>query len=202
MYRWPAGVQPHESGVIYYASLIMRARCLFLLLIAVSVLSPLLLAEEWSRFRGPNGSGISSDTGFPVRFSRDRNAVWRTPVRPGKSSPVLTGRHIFVTAFDDRKLFTQCFDRTTGKLLWERAEERPRAEVGNVRNEPASISPVTDGENVYIFFQDLGLISYDASGKLRWKTRLGPFTNTMRLAASPILSEDAVIIVVDQNDDS
>lgn len=159
-------------------------------------------AEDWSRFRGPNGSGISKDTGFPTEFGRDRNATWRTPARPGKSSPILTDRHIFLTAFDNGKLYTQCLDRKTGKLLWERADGRPRAEFGNARNEPASITPVTDGQNVYVFFADFGLISYDDSGNVRWKTPLGPFTNTMGLASSPILAADSIVVVADQNDDS
>ena len=77
-------------------------------------------AESWARFRGPNGSGISNDKGFPIEFGKTKNAAWRTPVRPGKSSPVLTARHIFLTAAEQGKLYTQCFDRTTGKLLWER----------------------------------------------------------------------------------
>ena len=158
--------------------------------------------EDWSRFRGANGSGVSQDVGFPTNFGPDRNLIWRTPVRPGKSSPILTPRHIYLTGSDEGKLFTQCFDRKTGKLLWERAENRPRAEVGNTLNEPAAITPVTDGENVYAFFADFGLISYDAAGKVRWKTPLGPFTNTMGLAASPILAGDAIVLVADQQDDS
>ncbi len=159
-------------------------------------------AEDWPRFRGPNGSGVSKDKGFPTQFGPDKNAIWRTPVRPGKSSPILTRSRIFVTAFDQGKLFTQCLDRKTGRLLWERAESRPRAEFSNVRNQPASITPVTDGENVYVFFADFGLISYDASGSVRWKTPLGPFTNTMGLASSPILAGETVVLLVDQNDDS
>ena len=79
---------------------------------------------DWSRFRGPNGSGISSDTGFPTEFNKSKNLLWRTAVRPGKSSPVLTRRHVFLTAHDNGKLFTQCFDRETGKLLWERSVGR------------------------------------------------------------------------------
>jgi len=78
-------------------------------------------AEEWTRFRGPNGSGVSNDTGFPSEFGKEKNLLWRTPVRSGKSSPVLTRLHIFLTAFENGKLFTQCFDRETGKLLWERS---------------------------------------------------------------------------------
>ena len=175
----------------------MKLRLLLLVLLLSSA-----YAEDWSRFRGPNGSGVSKDTSFPAEFGRDRNLIWRTPVRPGKSSPILTRRHVYLTAFDDGKLFTQCFDRKTGKLLWERAENRPRAEVGNVLNEPAALTPVTDGDNVYVFFADFGLISYDASGKTRWKTPLGPFTNVMGLGASPIFAGNSIVLVADQQDDS
>src|ERR1700747_802565 len=74
------------------------------------------VAEAWSRFRGPNGSGVSTEKGFPPVFGKDKNMVWRTAVRPGKSSPILTRQNIFLTAFEQGKLYTQCFDRKTGKL--------------------------------------------------------------------------------------
>jgi outer membrane protein assembly factor BamB len=168
---------------------------------------PLLLAltspaEDWTRFRGPNGSGVSPDSGFPSEFNRSRNMVWRTPVRPGKSSPILTPRHVFLTAYENGKLYIECLDRATGRLLWERAQDRSRQEVGNVLNEPASMTPVTDGANVYAFFAEFGLVSYDAAGNLRWKIPLGPFTNTMGLASSPILAGDSIVIVADQQEES
>ena len=47
-------------------------------------------APDWSRFRGPNGTGIVPDAGYPTEFGPDRNLKWRAAVRPGKSSPVLT----------------------------------------------------------------------------------------------------------------
>ena len=182
----------------------MKLRLLLpgLLQVALFLLPAAGYAEDWSRFRGPNGSGVSKDTGFPTEFGRDRNAIWRTPVRPGKSSPILTDRHLFLTAFENGKLFTQCFDRKNGRLLWERAEARPRDEVANVRNEPASITPVTDGQNVYVFFKDLGLISYDPAGSVRWKVPLGPFTNSMGLAASPIIAGDSIVLLADQEEGS
>jgi outer membrane protein assembly factor BamB len=166
------------------------------------LLRPTARAEDWRRFRGPNGSGVSTDTGFPTEFGSGRNVNWRRPVRPGKSSPILTDTRVFLTAFAEGKLFTQCFDRADGRLLWERAETRPRAEVANARNEPASITPVTDGENVYVFFKDLGLLSYDAAGNLRWKVPLGPFTNSQGMAASPILAGDLVVLLADQEEGS
>ena len=159
-------------------------------------------AEDWNRFRGPNGSGVAAGKGFPTRLSKTENMVWRSAVRPGKSSPVLSANHVFVTGFESGKLYTQCFHRTTGKLLWERYVERPQEEQVNALNHAAAISPVTDGENVYSFFKEFGLVSYDAAGKQRWKVALGPFTNVMGLAASPILTRDAVVVAVDQIDNS
>jgi outer membrane protein assembly factor BamB len=124
------------------------------------------------------------------------------PCAPGKSSPVLTRRHIFLTAFEGGKLFPQCFDRQTGKLAWERFVERPRAESANALNHPAAITAVTDGENVYPFFKDYGLISYDPEGNVRWKAPLGPFSDSMGHSPCPVVAGDNVILVIDQIVDS
>jgi outer membrane protein assembly factor BamB len=155
-------------------------------------------AQEWTRFRGPNGSGISTGTGFPTEFNKSKNLVWRTPVRPGKSSPVLTRRQVFLTALENGKLFTQCFDRETGKLLWERSVDRGRVEPAHTLNHAAAITPVTDGEVVYAFFPEYGLVAYDAAGKERWKTPLGPFSNENGHSSCPIVAGENVILVVDQ----
>jgi outer membrane protein assembly factor BamB len=171
--------------------------CLFALLLATAH-----HAEDWSRFRGPNGSGISKDTGFPTEFGPTKNVVWKSSVRQGKSSPVLTEKQLFLTAYADEKLYTQCFDRQTGKLVWEKFIDRPRKVLIHKLNEPAAITPVTDGANVYVFFPDFGLLSYDVSGKLRWQTPLGPFTNAIGLSSSPILADGRLILQVDQYIDS
>jgi len=155
-------------------------------------------AQEWTRFRGPNGSGISTDTGFLTEFNKSKNLIWRTPVRPGKSSPVLTWRQVFLTALENGKLFTQCFDRETGKLLWERSVDRGRVEPAHRLNDPAAITPVTDGEMVYVFFPEYGLLAYDAAGKERWKTPLGPFSNENGHSSCPIVAGENVILVLDQ----
>ena len=173
---------------------------LFLLFLAGAALGQ--EPTVWPRFRGPNGSGVSQDRGFPVVFGKGKNVAWRTPVRPGKSSPILTRTQIFLTASDQGKLYTQCFNRKSGKLLWERSIDRPHTEIANRLNHEAAPTPVTDGENVYIFFKDYGFVSYDASGRLRWKTPLGPFMNSQGLAASPIIAGDSVILVADQWENS
>lgn len=128
--------------------------------------------------------------------------LWRSAVRKGKSSPVLTETRIFVTAFEDEKLYTQCFDRSTGELLWEKFEPRPRTEITHQLNERSASTPVTDGENVFVFFHDFGLISYDVEGEIRWRLPLGPFQSSMGHSASLIQFEDATILLADQEADA
>jgi len=65
-------------------------------------------------------------------------------------------------------------------------------------NDPASPSPLTDGENVYAFFPNLGLVSFDLAGNLRWKVNLGPFSSLHGVCASPILADDKIVLLVDQ----
>ena len=90
-------------------------------------------AEPWTRFRGPNGTGVSDATNLPVEFGPDKNVRWKTPLPNGHSSPVLTGTHIFLTGHtperDTYKLFVIALDRQTGKELWRRELQIGRAHV-------------------------------------------------------------------------
>ena len=155
--------------------------------------------EEWSRFRGPNGTGVAQAVGLPVEFGPDKNVLWKTALPPGHSSPVLTADHIFLTAIEGEALLTLCLDRATGEILWRREAPRDRAEELDPRNNPASPSPVTDGTSVFAFFPDFGLIAYDVDGNEKWRMRLGPFKNIYGMGASPVLVDDKVILVCDHN---
>ena len=158
--------------------------------------------EGWSRFRGPNGSGISTSTHLPTEFGPDQNVVWKTELPFGHSSPALTRERIFLTAARGEKLVTICLDRNSGRVVWEREAPRARTEKLDSRNGPAGPTPATDGTNVYVFFADYGLVSYDMSGRERWRVLLGPFNNLYGMGASPVLVGDTVVLVCDQNTDS
>jgi outer membrane protein assembly factor BamB len=146
----------------------------------------------------PQRPGIVPDSDYPIEFGPSRNLKWRAAVRPGKSSLVLSRRHVFLTAYDQGALYTQCFDRGTGRLLWERRETPARHDYANGLNEPAASTPVTDGENVYVFFRDFGVVSYDRSGAVRWKKPMGPFANREGASVSPIIAASSLILVLDQ----
>ena len=54
-----------------------------------------LTAANWPGFRGPNSSGVGEADALPVEFGPEKNVVWKTELPSGKSSPVLTEKHIF-----------------------------------------------------------------------------------------------------------
>ena len=166
-------------------------------LLALTLVAGLTAAPKWDRFRGPNGSGVSDETGIPSAFDPQTNVVWKTPLPEGNSSPVFGDEAIFLTGFEGDELYTIAMDRKTGSVLWRRTIEREIA--GHLRepNSPASPSPVTDGKNVFVFFQDFGLLGYGPDGNELWRVPLGPFNNPMGLGASPVLAHGKVIQVCD-----
>jgi outer membrane protein assembly factor BamB len=173
-----------------------------LLLVLSLVVAAAAPATDWSRFRGPNGSGISDTTGLPTEFGPEKNVVWKVALPQGFSSPVVHGDRIFLTAFRDDKLLTLAVDRRNGKILWEREAPRSRVEKLDKRNRPAAASAATDGRNVVVFFGDYGLVAYDVNGKELWKQPLGPFNNIYGMGASPIIVGDRVILPCDQSTNS
>ena len=95
----------------------MRAMRLVLpLLIVLSILPA--AADDWARFRGPNGTGIAKVTGLPTEFGPAKNVVWKAATPAGHSSPVLAPTRIFMTGIDGEKLVVLALDRATGKELW------------------------------------------------------------------------------------
>jgi outer membrane protein assembly factor BamB len=168
---------------------------------AVALAASVIAAEppDWSRFRGPNGSGISTATNVPTEFGPKKNLLWRLPLPPGHSSPILFKDRIYLTAFRGDALVTYAIDRTAGKVLWEQSAPTVKTKVVDKRNNPASPSPAVEENAVYVFFPDYGLIAYDGAGKQRWSMPLGPFNNIYGMGASPVIVGDLVVLACDQS---
>ena len=154
---------------------------------------------DWARFRGPNGSGVATATAVPTEFGPTKNLLWRVPLPPGHSSPILFGERIYLTGFRGDALVTLAIDRAAGRVLWERAAPQVKTRIVDKRNNPASPSPAVEADGVYVFFPDYGLIGYDAAGKQRWTIPLGPFNNVYGMGASPVVVGNLVVLVCDQS---
>ena len=172
--------------------------------VPVSIVFPSPGAEQqWPRFRGPDGQGITRTHNLPTTWSETENIVWRTPLPGnGNSSPIIWNQRIFLTSSGEsgKERSLHCLDRKDGKLLWTRTVPDHDVEP-NVRdkNGYASATPITDGERVIAFFGNGGLVCYDFEGKPLWHFPMPEFQTTWGTGASPLLYEDQVILVHDQN---
>ena len=170
---------------------------------------------DWSRFRGPNGTGVSSETDIPTKWSETENLRWKTPLPgAGSSSPVLTADFVFVSSYsgygepgagqgDEKSLqrHFSCLDRQSGKILWSKTianeiDEDPFTGNGLPQHGYATNTPVTDGKQVFIFFGKTGVIAYDLKGNEQWRKSVGTSSGNRRWgsAASLILLDDKLIV--------
>lgn len=159
-------------------------------------------AEAWTRFRGPNGSGVGQAQNLPETLDAERTALWRREFFPGHSSPVALGKSFYVTGFDADNLYTACIAVADGATQWQQAIPRTNKLRIDGRNNAASPTPALDEDVVVVFFPELGLVGYDHGGTELWRTPLGPFDNIYGMGASPLLVGERVLLACDQTNGS
>ncbi len=162
-----------------------------------------LAAADWPQFRGPGGRAIApDDSTLPAEFGPARNVVWKTPLAPGHSSPIVAGDRIFLTTLDAGKLFAVGLNRADGKVLWQTPVPASQVEATHRTGSPAASTPCTDGERVVFHFGSFGLLCTDLSGKELWRHELPEPNNDFGAATSPVIVDGKVILVRDEDADS
>lgn len=183
----------------------MRVYRLLLSVCAVVVASSLsnVFGQEWTRFRGPNGSGISEAKTIPTQWT-EKDFRWKISLPGvGHGSPVVWKDRLFVLAEenDGRKRVVVCVQTGTGKVLWTKSFES-RTHRKHRKNSYASSTPAVDAEHVYVSWgtpAGLILMALDHDGEMVWKADLGPFKGGHGFAVSPIVYKDSVILANDQD---
>ena len=175
-----------------------------------------LNADDWARFRGPDGSGVAGDSeSLPTSWSPSANLSWKTPLPgPGVSSPIVVSGKVFVTCYSGYGLSQEnpgeienlmrhlvCVDLETGKILWQKdikatLPEDPFSGIGVVAHGYASHTPVSDGTNVYAFFGKSGVHAFDLDGDELWHADVGKESDPTKWgsSSSPVIYEDTVIV--------
>ena len=179
----------------------MSATTRILLCAAISMaISNLASAENWTRFRGPNGQGISTEKNLPTTWSADENVVWKASI-PGKgwSSPIVYKDKVFVTTATEEGVSCRilCVNRKDGSIAWNTEVHRQKPGPMRQQNSYATPTPVTDGERVYSVFYDGTVAAVDFSGKPVWKSQEVKFFSLHGLGASPLLAQGQLIMPYD-----
>ena len=168
----------------------------------IAIFASAVAAQEWPRFRGPNGSGVLDVDSLPATFGPEQNVAWQQRVPYAASSPVLGTGCVFLTTSEGDDVVVLCFSRDDGAERWQRRLKRARQVERHENNDPAAATPVTDGTRVFAFFPELGVVAFDGEGKQLWLRPLGPFTNRYGMASSPILAGDTLLLLCDQENGS
>lgn len=157
-------------------------------------------AENWPRFRGPNGQGHSRETALPLHWSATSNVVWKTAI-PGEgwSSPIVWDGKIFLTSVteDGSKGHVLCVDAASGAIVWNKQvlEQQPRRKES--KNSYATPTATTDGEKVYAVFGDGSVVALTMKGDLVWTNRDVAFYSRHGLGSSPIVHDGLLIMPYD-----
>jgi outer membrane protein assembly factor BamB len=161
-------------------------------------------AEDWPRWRGPEGNAVSAGSGLPAEWSTTRNIAWKAKIAgKGSSSPIVSGDSVFITSSLEHgfRRLTHCFDRATGRLRWTREIEDDDPEVASSMTGHAAATPAADGQRVVAAFGRAGLVCYDYEGRQLWRRALGKFESELGIASSPIIEGDCVYLVCDHDGD-
>ncbi|NUQ61177.1 MAG: PQQ-like beta-propeller repeat protein [Pirellulales bacterium] len=183
---------------------------LVLLLIACLLIACLLiaahqtLAQEWTRFRGPNGTGIGHAPGLPLEWTL-KDCLWRVELPGvGHSSPVIWGDRLYVTSAveKDGLRIISCLHTADGRTLWRREFPMP-THSKSPNNSYASATPALDADRVYLTWatpeQYLALALKHSDGSEVWRRDLGPFDGEHGYGASPIVVDGLVVLTNEQN---
>lgn len=181
------------------------------LVIVAACLAP-TSGADWRQFRGPDGQGVSPETGLPTEWSADKNIAWKVKLPgAGASCPVVQGDRVFVTCYsgygmevkqpgkqEDLRRHLVCLDRKTGATKWakefEPALPEHKYEGEGSYHGYAANTPVLDGERLYVFFGKSGVYCFDLDGKEVWHVSVGTNTDGWGSGASPVVYKDTLIV--------
>jgi outer membrane protein assembly factor BamB len=157
-------------------------------------------AEDWPQWRGPHLNGSAGETNLPVVWSRTENVAWSTPL-PGRSgaTPIVSNDRVFLPSPNAAgELRLLCVNATDGTVRWDRKVADGDRTVG--KNNLASCSAVTDGQQVYALFGTGDFAAFDLDGREVWHRKLGDefgaFANMFLYGASPLLLEGRLYVPI------
>jgi outer membrane protein assembly factor BamB len=158
-------------------------------------------AGDWPHWRGPFLNGSTDEKNLPGKLNLTENVKWTSPL-PGYSSatPIICKGRVFVSSTDKESndLLGLCFDAKTGKELW-------RKKLGTVtrtirRNNMATPSPVTDGDNVYFMYGTGELACLNYNGDIIWTRNIeadyGNISTNWGYSSSPLIYKGRLYILV------
>jgi len=162
-------------------------------------------AEDWPQWRGPSRDNVWHESGIMESFpAGGLKMVWRTPVGPGFSSPVVAGGLVFVTDSQVSRPTARervlCFDAKTGESLWTHSYEVDYADWAFDPKNPFGPrpTPIVSGRQVYTLGARGCLLCFEArNGLPLWQKNLENKSKDSAFTPSPLIEGNLLILVLD-----
>lgn len=154
-------------------------------------------ADNWPRFRGPNGQGIAEDSGIPASWT-EKDVAWKVALAgKGRSSPVVWDDTVYVTSADEgsSRFTLQALGVSSGATLWMRSYPFVPGRIHPL-NSHASSTPTVDENGVYflLFGEDRSVvIALDHEGTELWSRDFGPLAGQHGPSQSPMISQGMLV---------
>ena len=162
---------------------------------------PFAVAEEWPRWRGPRGDGVSREAAGDAWPAKGLKLLWDQRVGLGFSSPVAAGGRVYLFSMrDGRQDVLTCFDARSGEQIWESASD-----AGAVNDFPGTrATPTIVGDSIYTYGGSGELLCrHVADGAIRWKQNAialagGNQSPKWGTASSPLVEDGKVFVQTGQ----
>lgn len=162
-------------------------------------------AQEWTRFRGPNGTGVVEGVEFPTSWS-DEDYAWQIDLPgQGHSSAVVYDGRAFLLSGDPKTAIRHvvAVDMKTGKTVWQRNYDSASHKLHS-RNNFGSSTPAVDENAVYVAWsapEETVIKALSHDGEELWSRNLGTWTSQHGFGTSPILADGKLILFNSQQKD-
>jgi len=107
---------------------------------------------------------------------------------------------VYVNFVEKPKEFVRavlCLSRDTGRILWTREALLGQSGGRGRTVTHASPTPATDGERIYAYFGEDGLVCLSTEGELLWKETEPMFRGKFGVGTSPVVKDNVLIVVAD-----
>ncbi len=160
-------------------------------------------AADWTRWRGPNGNGISKETNWnPDALAGGAKIIWKINVGNGHSAVSIKGNYLYTmgnkavtsggkTANEDT---VYCIDKRTGKTIWRYSYPCKEGQWPGPHT-----TPVISDNNVYTFSKEGDLFCFETNkGIVKWKKNVVVEFNaekqTWGFSSSPHIENNVLLI--------
>ena len=170
------------------------------ILAILGILSHIVTADEWYRWRGPDRNGISKETGWSDKWPENGPAIsWHASVGTGYSSIVVSDGRAFTIGNENDRDTVYCLNSETGETIWMHSYNSP-LEARFFDGGPTS-TPTIDSEYVYTLGRQGDLFCFhSADGKVHWSKNIQQETKARipawGFSGSPSIHEELLLLNV------